>query len=96
MSNTIEIDENLYDRQVRTYGLDAVKQMASSSVLLYGLEGGYATEIGKNLALGGIKYYLKYTSITSLKRTHLHHLDHYVRLVLLISTYIQIRCIFLY
>ena len=55
MSNTIEIDENLYDRQVRTYGLDAVKQMASSSVLLYGLEGGYATEIGKNLALGGIK-----------------------------------------
>jgi ubiquitin-activating enzyme E1 len=55
MSNTIEIDINLYDRQVRTYGLEAVKQMAFSSVLLYGLEGGLATEVGKNLALGGIK-----------------------------------------
>lgn len=46
---------NLYDRQIRTYGIDAVLKMTSSSVLIYGLEGGLATEVGKNLALGGIK-----------------------------------------
>ena len=46
--------ENLYDRQLRTYGMDAVKNISSSSVLIYGLMGGYATEIGKNLALSGI------------------------------------------
>ena len=46
---------NLYDRQIRTYGMDAVLKMTSSSVLIYGLEGGLATEVGKNLALGGIK-----------------------------------------
>lgn len=49
------IDNNLYDRQVRTYGEEAVKKISSSSVLIYGLGGGLGTEIIKNLALGGIK-----------------------------------------
>lgn len=53
MSDNIDI--NLYDRQVRTYGLDAIKKMSSSSVLIYGLKGGLGTEVGKNLSLGGIK-----------------------------------------
>jgi len=54
MSNT-EIDINLYDRQIRTYGTEAVKMMASSSITIIGLEGGLGTEIAKNLALGGVK-----------------------------------------
>lgn len=48
-------DNNLYDRQIRTYGEDAVKKITSSSVLIMGLVGGLGTEVGKNLALGGIK-----------------------------------------
>ena len=52
---TTDIDISLYDRQIRTYGEDAVKMMASSSVTIIGLESGLGTEIGKNLALGGIK-----------------------------------------
>ena len=51
----IYIDTNLYDRQIRTYGEEAVKMIASSSVTIIGLESGLGTEIGKNLALGGIK-----------------------------------------
>jgi ubiquitin-activating enzyme E1 len=49
------IDSNLYDRQIRTYGMDAVKKLTSSSVLIYGLEKGLGTEVAKNLALGGIR-----------------------------------------
>lgn len=55
MNNNNTIDINLYDRQVRTYGIDAVTKMASSSILIVGLEKGLGTEIGKNLALGGVK-----------------------------------------
>jgi ubiquitin-activating enzyme E1 len=50
-----KIDVNLYDRMIRTYGKDAVEKMASSSVLIYGLEKGLGTEVAKNLALCGIK-----------------------------------------
>jgi ubiquitin-activating enzyme E1 len=50
-----EIDTGLYDRQIRTYGEDAVKKITSSSVVIIGLENGLATEIAKNLALGGVK-----------------------------------------
>ncbi len=53
--NSNNIDINLYDRQVRTYGEEAVKKMTSSSVLIMGLSKGLATEVGKNLALGGIR-----------------------------------------
>lgn len=53
MSNNIDI--NLYDRQIRTYGYEALTKITSSSVLIYGLDKGLGTEIGKNLALGGIK-----------------------------------------
>ena len=52
---TNNIDISLYDRQVRTYGEEAVKKMTSSSVLIIGLAKGLATEVGKNLALGGIR-----------------------------------------
>jgi ubiquitin-activating enzyme E1 len=55
MSQTTQIDNNLYDRQIRTYGEEAVKKMTFSSVLIYGLAKGLGTEVGKNLALGGIR-----------------------------------------
>jgi ubiquitin-activating enzyme E1 len=55
MTQINNIDINLYDRQIRTYGLDATKKMTTSSILIIGLEGGLATEIGKHLSLGGIK-----------------------------------------
>ena len=45
----------LYDRQYRTYGIDATNLIQSSCVYLYGLKNGYAGEICKNLALSGIK-----------------------------------------
>ena len=54
MSNT-NIDFNLYDRQIRTIGIEAVKLIASSEVTIIGLEGGLATELCKNLALFGVK-----------------------------------------
>jgi len=50
-----QIDNNLYDRQIRTYGIDAIKKMSSSSVLIYGLAKGLGTEVAKNLTLGGIR-----------------------------------------
>lgn len=53
--NNNNIDNNLYDRQIRTYGVEAVKKMSNSSVLIMGLAGGLGTEIAKNLALGGIR-----------------------------------------
>jgi ubiquitin-activating enzyme E1 len=52
---TYNFDINLYDRQIRTYGYDAVTKITTSSVLIYGLSKGLGTEIGKNLSLGGIK-----------------------------------------
>jgi len=54
-SHNEQIDTGLYDRQIRTYGLDAVLKIASSSITIIGLEKGLATEICKNLTLGGIK-----------------------------------------
>jgi ubiquitin-activating enzyme E1 len=50
-----EIDNTLYDRQIRTYGEDAIKKIVSSSVLIYGLEKGLGTEVAKNLTLGGVQ-----------------------------------------
>lgn len=48
-------DTNHFDRQNRTYGIDATKLIQSSCVYIIGLKNGYASEICKNLALSGIK-----------------------------------------
>ncbi len=45
----------LYDRQSRTYGLDATNKLQSSTVYIIGLKNGYAAEICKNLSLSGVK-----------------------------------------
>lgn len=55
MLNNNEIDNNLYDRQIRTFGYEAVKKISTSSILIYGLEQGLGTEVAKNLSLCGIK-----------------------------------------
>ncbi|XP_025078407.1 ubiquitin-like modifier-activating enzyme 6 [Pomacea canaliculata] len=54
MASDMEIDDSLYSRQRYVYGDNAMKQIAQSSVLLYGL-GGLGVEIAKNIVLAGIK-----------------------------------------
>ncbi|GAB0495552.1 hypothetical protein MMPV_006854 [Pyropia vietnamensis] len=48
------IDEDLYSRQLYVLGHEAQRRMASSSVLLVGLDG-VGVEIAKNLILAGLK-----------------------------------------
>ena len=53
--NTNETKFNdLYDRQIRTFGKDATSKLKNSTVYLYNLEGGLASEIAKNLVLSGV------------------------------------------
>lgn len=48
------IDENLHSRQLAVYGREVMKRMASSSVLITGLNG-LGVEIAKNVILAGVK-----------------------------------------
>lgn len=48
------IDEGLYSRQIYVLGVDAMKKLASSSVLISGM-GGLGVEIAKNVILAGAK-----------------------------------------
>ncbi|GAB1603006.1 ubiquitin-like modifier-activating enzyme 6 [Argonauta hians] len=54
MSMDTEIDDSLYSRQRYVLGDTAMKKMAQTSVLLYGV-GGLGIEIAKNIVLAGIK-----------------------------------------
>lgn len=45
---------DMYDRQNRTYGTEATKTLTSSTVVVFGLNGGLATESCKNLILSGV------------------------------------------
>lgn len=49
-----DIDESLYSRQLYVLGADAMRRMASSDILLSGLNG-IGVEIAKNIILGGVK-----------------------------------------
>ena len=49
-----EIDESLYSRQLFVLGVDAMKKLVSSSVLVSGM-GGLGVEIAKNIILAGVK-----------------------------------------
>ena len=53
--SSISTNMDMYDRQMRTFGIDATKKINSSIVYLIGLEGGLGTEVAKNLVLSGIK-----------------------------------------
>lgn len=48
------IDEGLYSRQLYVLGHDAMKRMATSSILISGM-GGLGVEIAKNCVLAGVK-----------------------------------------
>ena len=49
-----KIDKNLYSRQIFVLGIDAMKKLASSSVLISGM-GGLGVEIAKNIILAGVR-----------------------------------------
>ena len=49
------IDQELYSRQIYVLGLDAMKRMANSSILISGLSG-LGVEIAKNLILAGVHH----------------------------------------
>ena len=49
-----QIDESLYSRQLYVLGHEAMRRMASSSVLISGI-GGLGVEIAKNVILAGLK-----------------------------------------
>lgn len=49
----MEIDDNLYSRQIGTFGFETMGKLSKLKVLIYGLRGS-ATEIAKNLILMGI------------------------------------------
>ncbi|KAJ2993237.1 hypothetical protein NUW58_g1907 [Xylaria curta] len=54
ISDTAEIDESLYSRQLYVLGHEAMKRMGASNVLIVGLKG-LGVEIAKNIALAGVK-----------------------------------------
>ncbi|KAI0404596.1 putative ubiquitin-protein ligase [Xylaria palmicola] len=54
VSDTANIDESLYSRQLYVLGHEAMKRMGASNVLIVGLKG-LGVEIAKNIALAGVK-----------------------------------------
>ncbi|KAG0727138.1 Ubiquitin-like modifier-activating enzyme 1 [Chionoecetes opilio] len=64
-----DIDESLYSRQLYVLGHDAMRRMATSSVLISGL-GGLGVEIAKNVILAGVKS----VTIHDTKNTTIHDL----------------------
>ncbi|KAI0469449.1 putative ubiquitin-protein ligase [Xylaria cf. heliscus] len=54
ISDTTEIDESLYSRQLYVLGHEAMKRMGASNILIVGLKG-LGVEIAKNIALAGVK-----------------------------------------
>ncbi|KAJ2378217.1 E1 ubiquitin-activating protein, partial [Coemansia sp. RSA 2603] len=53
-NSKLEIDESLYSRQLYVLGVDAMKKMSASNVLIVGLKG-LGCEIAKNVILAGVK-----------------------------------------
>lgn len=65
MANNFDVE--MYDRQIRTFGINASEKISNSSACIIGLNGGYGTEVSKNLALCGIKtlYFFEGSSINN-------------------------------
>jgi ubiquitin-activating enzyme E1 len=55
MHTDVDIDHNLYSRQLYTIGADAMRLLRTSSVLCSGLDA-TGVEIAKNLVLGGVRH----------------------------------------
>ncbi|XP_012277095.1 SUMO-activating enzyme subunit 1 [Orussus abietinus] len=49
-----DAEAELYDRQIRLWGLDSQKRLRSAKVLLVGMNG-FAAEVAKNVILAGVK-----------------------------------------
>lgn len=49
-----DIDESLYSRQLYVLGVEAMRKMQNSDILISGL-GGVGVEIAKNIILGGVR-----------------------------------------
>ncbi|TGZ51062.1 SUMO-activating enzyme subunit 1 [Temnothorax longispinosus] len=62
-------EAELYDRQLRLWGLDSQKRLRAAKVLLIGLDG-FGAEIAKNIILAGVKSvtFLDHRSVTELDR----------------------------
>ncbi|GFS09026.1 SUMO-activating enzyme subunit 1 [Elysia marginata] len=54
METITEDEAELYDRQIRLWGLDAQRRLRAASVLLIGMKG-LGAEIAKNIILSGVK-----------------------------------------
>lgn len=70
-NNGVELTEQeteLYDRQIRLWGLDSQKRIRTARVLLCGLNG-LGAEVAKNVILGGVK------SVTLLDHRNVTQLD---------------------
>ncbi len=53
-SRITEAEAQLYDRQIRLWGLDAQKRLRAARILVAGI-GGLGCEVAKNLVLAGVK-----------------------------------------
>lgn len=49
-----EAESELYDRQIRLWGLESQKRIRSATVLIAGLNG-FGAEVAKNIVLSGVK-----------------------------------------
>jgi ubiquitin-activating enzyme E1 len=52
VEKTVEIDHNLYSRQIGTFGLETMGKLVKMNVLIVGMRG-LGVEIAKNLILAG-------------------------------------------
>ena len=48
----MEIDQNLYSRQIGTFGMEAMSKLVKLEILIYGMRG-LGVEIAKNIILAG-------------------------------------------
>lgn len=88
-SNEETIDEGLYSRQLYVLGIDAMKRMAKTSILIAGANG-LGIEIAKNVILGGLKqvtlYDNKVTEYTDLSsQVSVNDDFYYINLIFLCS-----------
>ena len=61
-----DVDESLYSRQLYVFGHEAQKKLASSNILLVGLNG-LGVEVAKNIILAGV------ASVTLLMKILVHN-----------------------
>ncbi|XP_051171243.1 SUMO-activating enzyme subunit 1 [Leptopilina boulardi] len=68
-SELTDAEAELYDRQIRLWGLESQKRLRAAKILLIGLNG-FGAEVAKNIILAGIKSitFLDHRSVTQIDR----------------------------